>query len=131
MKKISLAIIFTLLSTSFLASADELNKVNVNPEYNFYTGVFDFSDDNKRAGLVGIQHLNEELNRDTFLGNLSPITGVMLTEDAAGYLYTGVQANYEIGKLKFNLVICRFSKISKLKAVIGNNRITLEFLNNL
>ena len=70
MKKISLAIIFTLLSTSFLASADEPNKVNVNPEYNFYTGVFDFSDDNKKAGLVGIQHLNEELNRDTFLGNL-------------------------------------------------------------
>ena len=102
MKKISLAIIFTLLSTSFLASADELNKVNVNPEYNFYTGVFDFSDDNKKSGLVGIQHLNEELNRDTFLGNLSPITGVMLTEDAAGYIYTGVQANYKIGNWNFN-----------------------------
>ena len=102
MKKISLAIIFTLLSTSFLASADELNKVNVNPEYNFYTGVFDFSDDNKKAGLVGIQHLNEELNRDTFLGNFSPITGVMLTEDSAGYIYTGVQANYKIGNWNFN-----------------------------
>jgi lipid A 3-O-deacylase len=25
--------------------------------------------------LVGFQHQNENLNRDTFLGNLSPITG--------------------------------------------------------
>ena len=97
MKKISLAIIFTLLSTSFLASADELNKVNVNPEYNFYTGVFDFSDDKQRAVLVGFQHQNENLIRDTMLGNVSPITGGFITENSAAYVYTGIEWNVDMG----------------------------------
>ena len=34
---------------------------------NFYTGMFDFSDDGKRSSLFGIQHQNEDLNRNTFL----------------------------------------------------------------
>ena len=39
------------------------------------------------------------LNRNTFLGNLSPITGVLFTTDSAGYVYTGVQAQYKLGAL--------------------------------
>ena len=58
--------------------------------------MFDFSDDGKRSTLIGFQHQNEELNRDTFLGNLSPITGAMFTADNAAYVYTGVQANYTL-----------------------------------
>ena len=61
--------------------------------------MFDFSDDGKRASLLGFQHQNEELNRDTFLGNLTPITGAMFTADNAAYVYTGVQANYSLGIL--------------------------------
>jgi hypothetical protein len=61
--------------------------------------MFDFSDDGKKAALVGFQHQNEELNRDTFFGNLSPITGALITADSAGYLYSGVQAQYKIGAL--------------------------------
>ena len=34
---------------------------------------------NKKLVLVGFQHQNENLNRDTFLGNLSPITGGLIT----------------------------------------------------
>ena len=41
------------------------------------------------------------LNRDTFLGNISPITGAMITADNAAYVYTGVQAQYKIGCFKF------------------------------
>ena len=37
--------------------------------------MFDFSDDGKKSILIGFQHQNENLNRDTFLGNVSPITG--------------------------------------------------------
>ena len=44
----------------------------------FYTGMFDFSDDGKKSSLIGFQHQNENLNRDTFLGNLSPITGAII-----------------------------------------------------
>ena len=32
--------------------------------------------------------------RDTFLGTLSPVSGVMLTVDNSSYFYTGVQAQY-------------------------------------
>ena len=53
----------------------------------------------KKATLIGLQHQNEILNRDTFLGNLSPITGAMFTADSATYVYTGVQAQYKVGAL--------------------------------
>ena len=69
-------------------------------ELNFFTGMFDFSDHKQKAGLFGIQHQNEDLFRNSFLGKLSPITGGFLTEKNAFYLYTGVQAEYEIGFLK-------------------------------
>ena len=61
--------------------------------------MFDFSDDGKRSTLIGFQHQNEDFNRDTFLGNLSPITGALITSDNAAYFYTGVQAQYSIGAL--------------------------------
>ena len=85
---------------NFSSIADEKDLVN-NTELSFYTGMFDFSDDGKRSSLVGFQHQNENLNRDTFLGNLSPITGAMITADNATYFYTGVQAQYKIGALNF------------------------------
>ena len=72
---------------------------NADDKWNFYTGMFDFSDDGKKSTLIGFQHLNENLNRDTFLGNLSPISGAMITADNATYFYTGIQANYKIGEL--------------------------------
>jgi hypothetical protein len=65
----------------------------------FTQAMFDFSDDGKKSTLIGFQHQNENLNRDTFLGNISPITGAMITADNAGYIYTGVQAQYKIGSL--------------------------------
>ena len=49
--------------------------------------------------MFGIQHQNENLYRDSFLGVLSPITGFMMTADNAKYAYTGVQAQYKIGAL--------------------------------
>ena len=94
-----LILIFSLNLISL--KAEETKIENKNTEFSIYTGMFDFSDDGKRATLVGIQHQNEELNRNTFLGNLSPITGAMITVDNASYVYTGVQAQYKIGSLNF------------------------------
>ena len=98
MKKLYFAALFFLLSFSSL-TADEIKLDNNETELNVYTGMFDFSDNGKRATLLGIQHQNENLNRDTFLGNLSPITGAMITADSATYFYTGVQAQYKFGAL--------------------------------
>ena len=94
-----LIIIFLILSFPSVADDEKLDTNDT--EFNVYTGMFDFSDDGKRSTLVGFQHQNENLNRDTFLGNLSPITGAMITADNATYMYTGVQAQYKLGSLNF------------------------------
>ena len=92
---------FFIIFFSFAVLAEELEIKNQYTEFNVYTGMFDFSDDGKKSTLIGFQHQNENLNRDTFLGNLSPVTGALITADNAGYIYTGVQAQYKIGALNF------------------------------
>jgi len=89
---------FLIFSTTY---AEEKKVIENSTELNVYTGMFDFSDDGKRSALIGLQHQNEELNRNTFLGNLSPITGALITGDNASYIYTGVQAQYKMGSINF------------------------------
>ena len=96
-KKYLVLLLISLMSLNLTTrlSAEEIKS----QEWNVYTGMFDFSDDGKRSALFGIQHQNENLTRNSFLGTISPITGFMFTEDNAGYLYTGVQAQYKIGSM--------------------------------
>ena len=98
LKKIYFVIILILIN-SHLVYSEEVELKQSDKVLSVYSGMFDFSDDGKRSTLVGIQHQNENLNRDTFLGNLSPITGALITADNAGYVYTGVQAQYKLGNL--------------------------------
>ena len=99
MKKFTLNILIVLISFLYpsLTYADDkqLNET----ELNFFTGMFDFSDVKKKATLIGLQHQNDELFRESFLGKLSPITGGFLTESNDFYLYSGVQAEYDLGFL--------------------------------
>ena len=95
-------ILFSFLAFTISSNAEEKVLKDQNTELSDYTGMFDFSDDGKKSTLIGFQHQNEELNRDTFLGNLSPITGALITADNAAYVYTGVEAQYKIGSLNFN-----------------------------
>ena len=99
MKKIVSAIFIILVSFSFFSSANSAEeKVNENEtELNFFTGMFDFSDDKQASGVLGIQHQTDDLFRKSFLGKLSPITGGFLTEKNAFYFYTGAQAEYDLG----------------------------------
>jgi lipid A 3-O-deacylase len=90
-----LFILFFSLFSSIVNSEENSSKFNI------YSGMFDFSDAGKKSKLIGFQHQNEDLNRDTFLGNISPVTGVLVTADSATYIYTGVQANYKLGKINF------------------------------
>ena len=99
MKLKKLYIVF-LMTFSFLSvNAEENNSNYSNNDFNVYSGMFDFSDDGKKSTLIGFQHQNENLNRDTFFGNISPITGALITADNAGYVYTGIQAQYKLGNL--------------------------------
>ena len=99
LKKFIINLFITLFAFSSIADENKLN--NQNTELSFYSGMFDFSDDGKKSTLIGFEHQNENLNRDTFLGNLSPITGALITADSAGYFYTGVEAQYKIGSINF------------------------------
>ena len=78
--------------------SQELKKKNI---YSYYTGVFDLIDKegDDQSTIFGIEHQNENLFRNTFLGKFSPLTGAFLTEKNSVYLYTGVQAEYNIGPL--------------------------------
>ena len=102
MKKIIKTFFVILSVTIFLSSiakAEDTKYSFGNHELNFFSGMFDFSDKGKRSAIFGIQHQDENLLRDSFLGTLSPVTGVMITADNASYFYTGVQAQYRVGKL--------------------------------
>ena len=101
MRKIVLNILIILVSFSLtnLAIAEEKNSQEA--ELNFYVGMFDFSDTKQSAGLFGLQHQNDDLFRNSFLGKLSPITGGFVTENNAVYLYTGAQAEFDLGLFTF------------------------------
>ena len=90
---------FILLSATKLFAVEEIK--NSGNQFNFFTGNFDFSDDKQSAYLVGFQHQNENLNRETFLGNVSPITGGFITENSAAYIYTGIEWNMDMGGMVF------------------------------
>ena len=92
-------IITILMFFSLSAKSEENKNVFDEHEWNFYSGMFDFSDDGAKSTLIGIQHQNENLTRNSFLGTISPVTGFMFTADNASYVYTGVQAQYSIGKV--------------------------------
>ena len=72
-----------------------------NNEISFYTGTFDVIDKegDDQTSLFGIEHKNPNLFRDTFLGKFKPVTGGFVTGRNAIYLYTGVQAEYDFGRL--------------------------------
>ena len=87
--------LFSFMLNSVLA--DEGNN-----EISFYTGTFDVIDKegDDKTSLFGIEHKNPDLFRNTFLGKFSPISGGFMTGDSSVYLYTGVEGQYGIGRLK-------------------------------
>ena len=94
-KKLILLFVMLVLTNQVLANE------NSNHQYNFFTGNFDFSDDKQAALLLGLQHQNESLKRDTLIGNISPITGGFITENSAIYIYSGFEWNVDMGDLIF------------------------------
>jgi len=73
-----------------------------NNEISFYTGTFDVIDKegDDQTSLFGIEHKNPNLFRDTFLGKFSPVSGGFMTGDSSVYLYTGIEGQYGVGRLK-------------------------------
>jgi len=100
MRSFFLNILIALISFSFLSFANSEEKKIKKSELNLFTGVFDFSDQNQKGNIFGLQHQNDDLFRNSFLGKLSPITGGWITDNNSVYLYTGAQVEYNIGLVK-------------------------------
>ena len=97
MKKKFLVIFSIILFVSKSSLADERNT-----DISIYTGTFDIIDKegDDQTSLIGLEHRNSDLFRNTFLGKFSPLTGIFMTGNSSVYLYTGVEGQYDIGPLK-------------------------------
>ena len=91
---IFLALLAHMLSPAF---ADKSNK-----DISFYLGTFDVIDKegDDQSTLLGMEHRNPDLFRDTPLGKFSPVSGGFVTGNNSLYLYTGVEGQYGVGPLK-------------------------------
>ena len=99
LKKYYLLLLFFLF---FIPAKSELpENLKDDTEYSFYAGTFDTIDKegDDKATLVGFEHNNPILFRDTFVGKFSPITGGFITNKSSVYFYTGIQIKYEIGSV--------------------------------
>ncbi len=90
-----------ILIILFISTSSSLSEETNGSKWSFYSGMFDFSDDGKKASLFGIQHINDNLYRDSFIGTLQPVTGVFITADNAAYIYTGFQIPNKSGSFNF------------------------------
>ena len=74
----------TLLFLQLLKADENVQKALDPHEFNFFVGKFDYNRKNNTS-LFGIQHENQNLFRDSFIGKISPITGFMMTGDNSTY----------------------------------------------
>ena len=76
-------------------------KNNRAQNFSVYTGTFDVIDKegDEQTSLVGFEHKNQDLFRNTWVGKFSPTTGAFFTGKNSMYLYTGVEADYNLGPI--------------------------------
>ena len=69
-----------------------------------YTGTFDVIDKegDDQTTLIGIEHRNPNLFRNTFLGKLAPVSGAFVTGKESLYFYTGVEGQYSVGPMNIS-----------------------------
>ena len=92
-----------LISLTFILSAiAHVHADQGDADISLYTGTFDIIDKegDDKTNLLGIEHKNPNLFRDTILGKFKPVTGAFMTGNSSVYVYTGVEAQYGIGPLK-------------------------------
>ena len=100
LKKLCSILLLTMFFTP--SQSEKIETPEVENEYSFFSGTFDIIDKegDDKSTLIGIEHNNTGLFRNTFLGKFSPVTGAFISGKNSVYLYTGVQAQYDLGPLK-------------------------------
>jgi lipid A 3-O-deacylase len=69
-----------------------------------YTGTFDTIDKegDDKTKLMGLEHKNKDLFRNTWIGRFSPTTGAFVTKKSSIYLYSGIETDYNLGPIKIS-----------------------------
>ena len=100
LKRFNLLLLFLIFITP--VQSEEAKSLYQPHEYNFFVGTFDVIDKegDDQSNLFGIEHKNINLFKDTAFGKISPVTGGFLTGKNSIYLYTGVEASYDVGPMK-------------------------------
>ena len=99
LKKLKLLLIFTVFMNP--AYSETLDSKKNNHSFTLYSGIFDTIDKegDDKSSLIGLEHKNTSLFRNTILGKFSPITGGFVSGKNSIYLYTGIEAQYNFGPL--------------------------------
>jgi len=99
LKNLQLLLILILFISP--ASSETLDSLKTDHEYSLYSGTFDTLDKegDDKTSLMGFEHRDTGLFRNTILGKFAPVTGGFISGDDAIYLYTGIEAQYGIGPL--------------------------------
>ena len=91
--------LFTLVFLVTLAKANEDEA-----DISFYTGTFDVIDKegDDQTTLIGVEHRNTDLFRNTFLGKIAPVSGAFVTGKNSLYFYTGIEGQYSLGPMNIS-----------------------------
>ena len=103
LKKLSLLLLLIVFITP--SYSEIKNKISgIENEYNFFVGTFDTIDKegDDKSKLYGLEHKNENLFRDTWVGRFSPTTGAFVTGKSSIYMYTGIEADYNLGPINIS-----------------------------
>ena len=75
-----------------------------NLDISVYTGTFDVIDEegDDQTTLIGVEHRNTDLFRNTFLGKLAPVSGAFVTGKNSLYFYTGIEGQYSLGPINIS-----------------------------
>ena len=75
-----------------------------NLDISVYTGTFDVIDKegDDQTTLIGVEHRNTDLFRNTFLGKIAPVSGAFVTGKNSAYFYTGVEGQYNLGPMNIS-----------------------------
>ena len=75
-----------------------------NLDISVYTGTFDVIDKegDDQTTLVGVEHRNTDLFRNTFLGKVAPVSGAFITGKNSLYFYTGIEGQYSLGPINIS-----------------------------
>tara|TARA_Y100000768_G_C23811790_1_gene602172 strand:+ start:181 stop:681 length:501 start_codon:yes stop_codon:yes gene_type:complete len=93
--------VLTILLLLLVRPASTLSE---NLDISVYTGTFDVIDKegDDQTTLIGIEHRNTDLFRNTFLGKFAPVTGAFVTGKDSLYFYTGVEGQYNVGPINIS-----------------------------